>query len=160
MAKQSNPAQTVLLVCSNGGHLLQMHTLLDPVWRHYNRHWVCLPCDDAFHLLADEPVTWAHGPTNRNIKNLIRNFFLCLRVLWQVRPTHIISTGAGVAIPFFVIGRLLGARTIYIESYARQHSLSLTGKGMYHTPAAQHVIVQSAELATRYPRASYQGGVY
>lgn len=155
-----NKKPKVLLVCSAGGHLLQMHSLIAPLWSKYDRHWVCLEKADAKSLLKNEPVTWAFGPTNRNIPNLIRNFFLCLRVLWRERPTIIVSTGAGLAIPFFVIGRVLGMKTVYIESFARKHNLSLTGKGMYHTPAAKHFIVQSESLAAQYPHAVYRGTIY
>ena len=155
-----NKKPKILLVCSAGGHLLQMHSLQAPVWSKYDYHWVCLKKANATTLLKGEPVTWGYSPTTRNIPNLIRNFFLCLRVLWRERPTMIVSTGAGLAIPFFVIGRLLGMKTVYIESFARKYNLSLTGKGMYHTPAAQHFIVQSESLAAKYPRAVYRGTIY
>ena len=49
-----------------------------------------------------------HYPTNRNLKNLIRNTFLAIKVLRKERPDVIISSGAAVAVPFFYIGKLMG----------------------------------------------------
>lgn len=150
----------LLLVCSAGGHLLQMHGLLHHLFHDYKRHWVCLNKADAVSLLRGESVAWAHGPTNRNIPNLIRNFWLCWRVLRHEKPSIIISTGAGLAIPFFVAGRILGIRTVYLESFARQHNLSLTGKGMYYSRVATNMLVQSERLAQLYPRALFKGTTY
>ena len=58
-----------------------------------------------------------------------------------------ISTGAGIAVPGFLAAKLLGIRTVYIESYARVESLSLAGKICYHL--ADRFLVQHACLATR-----------
>jgi UDP-N-acetylglucosamine:LPS N-acetylglucosamine transferase len=40
----------------------------------------------------------------------------------------IVSTGAGIAVPFFLAAKLTGTRTIYVESLARSHTLSLSGR--------------------------------
>lgn len=151
-------APRVLLVCSAGGHLLQLHKLLGPVWSQYERSWVCLRQPDAEGLLKDERVTWAHGPTNRSLPNLLRNLLLAWRVLQRERPTCIVSTGAGVAVPFLWLGRLQGAHTIYIESFARSSGLSLTGRLVY--PFVHEFIVQHRDLASRHAAAQYYGSIY
>src|SRR3954469_15157673 len=110
----------VLLVASNGGHLLQL-TRLQHVWPRERRVWVTFDKPDSRSLLAGEDVVYAFHPTNRNIPNLLRNLWLALRLLWKLRPAAVVSTGAGVAVPFCYIGRLLGARIVYIESFSRIH---------------------------------------
>ena len=60
-----------------------------------------------------------HFPTNRNLKNLIKNTFLAIKVLKKEKPDVIISSGAAVAVPFFYIGKLFGAKTVYIEVFDR-----------------------------------------
>jgi UDP-N-acetylglucosamine:LPS N-acetylglucosamine transferase len=146
----------VLLVCSPGGHLQQM-LALEPAWRGYERGWVTLPSADSSSLLADEPeVTMAHGPTNRSIKNLVRNTFLAWRLLRR-RPDAILSTGAGLAVPFFLIGRLLRIRLVYVESVTRTESLSLSGRLIY--PLASSFFVQWPAVAKRFKRAEYAGEV-
>ena len=62
----------VLLVCSTGGHLLQL-AALRPAWAGLTSAWVTFDKSDARSILADEDVFHAHGPTNRNVPNLLRN---------------------------------------------------------------------------------------
>lgn len=154
----SEKVPKVLLTCSAGGHLLQMYRLLKPVFSQYDRMWVALAASDSKSLLAGERVIWAYGPTNRNLVNLVRNFYLSWGVLRRERPTCIISTGAAVAIPLMVLGRLMGIRTVYIESFARQSGLSFTGWILY--PIVHDFIVQNDNLCKVYPRALFLGTVY
>src|SRR6476659_6083471 len=107
-----------LLVASNGGHLLQLNQLRDN-WPAEDRHWVTFDKPDARSMLAGESVTYAYYPTNRNVPNLLRNLVLALGVLVRLRPRAIVTTGAGVAVPFCWLGRLFEVRVVYIESFAR-----------------------------------------
>lgn len=112
---------------SSGGHLLQLYKLKD-FWESHQRFWVTFNKEDAKSLLGNEIVFYCYFPTNRNIWNLLRNTLLAIRIIKKERPTHIISTGAAVAIPFFYIGKLFGCKTIYIEVFDRIDSGTLTGK--------------------------------
>jgi hypothetical protein len=76
--------------------------------------------------LAGEQVHWAYSPTNRNLPNLLRNTLLSWSVLLHHRPDLILSTGAGVAVPFLILGKLLGHRTVFVESITRIETLSLS----------------------------------
>lgn len=104
----------ICLVGSSGGHLTHLY-MLKPFWKDKNRFWVTFDKEDARSLLKDEKVYPCYFPTNRNIKNLIRNTFLAIRVLKKEKPDLIISSGAAVAVPFFYLGKLFGTKTIYIE---------------------------------------------
>jgi UDP-N-acetylglucosamine:LPS N-acetylglucosamine transferase len=117
----------VLLVGSSGGHLAQLVSL-ESWWRARERHWVMFPTADAQDLLAGEQVTWAHHPTTRNLPNLVRNLLLAFRLVPRLRPELVVSTGAGVAVPFFVVARMLGIKTAYIEVFDRMDSLTLTAR--------------------------------
>ncbi|QEC50086.1 UDP-N-acetylglucosamine--LPS N-acetylglucosamine transferase [Baekduia soli] len=145
----------LLLVCSSGGHLLQL-VGLDAAFRDFPRLWVTFDKPDAHALLAGEQVLYAHGPTNRNIPNLLRNLRLARRVLVTRRPRAIVSTGAGVAVPFAWLGRLMGIPVVYIESVTRISSLSLSGRMI--APVASDFFVQWPELAGAVPGARYEGG--
>lgn len=146
----------VLLVCSPGGHLQQM-LALEPAWRDFERSWVTLPGADVKSLLAEERVTLGHSPTNRSLKNLALNFPFAWRLLRRERPDAILSTGAGLAVPFFVAARALGIRTVYVESVTRTESLSLSGRMVY--PLAGCFFVQWPAVAERFKRARYEGAV-
>lgn len=148
--------RSVLLVCSPGGHLLQMLSL-ETSWRGLDAAWVTLPGADVDHLLAGSDLVLAHGPTNRSVANLLRNAVLAWRVVRGRRPDVILSTGAGLAVPFFLAGRLHGCRLVYVESLTRTRGLSLSGRMVY--PLADAFLVQWPETAPHRRRAVYAGGL-
>lgn len=130
---------------------------LEPAWGEMEREWATLPGPDVDVLLAAERVTLGRGPTNRSVVNLVRNLGLAWRLLRERRPDAILSTGAGLAVPFFLVGKLLGVRLVYVESLTRTESPSLTGRLVY--PLADRFFVQWPELAARLRRAELAGSV-
>lgn len=151
----------LLLVCSTGGHLLQL-VALRGAWGDFSRVWVTFDKSDARSLLAGERVVFAHGPTNRNFgllaaRNLLRNLVAAVRLLRAVRPKVVLTTGAGVAVPFAWVGRLLGARVVYVESLTRIERPSLSCRLI--APVASRIYAQWPELTEAVPRARYVGNV-
>jgi len=146
---------SVMLVCSPGGHLLEMSELA-PAWEGETVSWVTLPGADVDDLLRGQDVTFAHGPTNRSLKRLLQNVVLAWREVRRRRPTAILSTGAALAVPFFLVGRLHGIRTVYVESLARTQSLSMSGKLVY--PLSTAFFVQWPG-ATSWRKAKYVGSI-
>jgi beta-1,4-N-acetylglucosaminyltransferase len=153
----SSDRTTVLLVASSGGHLLQLLQLRD-TWPRTRRHWVTFDKPDARSLLGGEEVTYAFHPTNRSVKNLLRNLMLAVRVVRRTRPRAIVTTGAGVAVPFCYVGRLLGARIVYIESFARVSQPSLTGRLVH--PVAHRFFVQWPSMTRHFRKAEYEGAAF
>lgn len=147
----------VLLVGSSGGHLSQLYALR-PYWSKSTRRWVTFDKPDARSLLQGEEVVWAYHPTTRNLFNLIRNAGVALRELLRHRPELVVSTGAGVALPFFVLGKLLGITTCYIEVYDRIDSPTLTGR--LCRPFADLFMVQWEQQRHLYPGAHVIGPVF
>lgn len=145
----------LLLVASPGGHLLQM-LALEPAWRGFDRSWVTLRAADSTYLLAREQVVYAHGPTPRNVRNLLRNLVLAWRTIRRIDPDVILSTGAALAVPFFVVGRLRRKRLVYVESLTRVEDLALSGRLVQ--PLADSFFVQWPTVARR-RGALYRGSV-
>jgi UDP-N-acetylglucosamine:LPS N-acetylglucosamine transferase len=145
----------LLLVSSTGGHLLQLVALRE-AWDGFERVWVTFDAADSRALLAGEQVVHAHGPTNRNVPNLLRNLVLAWRVVREVRPGAVVTTGAGVAVPFAWVGRLFGARVVYVESLTRIEGPSLTYRLI--RPVVSRTYVQWPELRLR--GALYRGTVF
>lgn len=129
---------------------------LRPAWGDLDRLWVTLDGPEVSQLLTEEAVVLAHGPTNRSIPNLLRNLRLAWTVLRRWDPDVVLSTGAGLAVPFFWIAKLRRLRTVYVESVTRTESLSLSGRLVY--PAANDFFVQWPS-STRRRRARYVGSV-
>lgn len=120
--------ERILLVGSSGGHLAQL-LALRPWWSRHTRAWATFRTTDAEFGLRDEAnVSWAYSPTTRNIPNLLRNTKLAYSLLRSFRPTVVVSTGAGSALPFFVLAKLMSITTVYIEVYDRVESPTLTGR--------------------------------
>lgn len=147
----------VLLVCSTGGHLLQLVALRE-AWADRTRAWVTFDKSDARSLLRGERVVHAHGPTNRNLPNLLRNLRLARRLVSDLRPKVVVTTGAGVAVPFAWIARLRGAKVVYVESFTRIDGPSLSCRLI--APVATRIYAQWPELADSYRRALYRGNVF
>jgi UDP-N-acetylglucosamine:LPS N-acetylglucosamine transferase len=116
-----------LLVTSQGGHLAHL-LVLRPWWEGQDRLWVCPDTPDVVDRLAGERVVRSYSPTTRNLPNLMRNFVLAVRLLRRERPSLVVSAGAGVAVPFFVVAWLLGIPTVFIEVYDRVDTPTMTGR--------------------------------
>jgi len=99
---------------------------------------------------------------NRRQKDFVWRFLRLLvsagRIMLREKPDFVVTTGALIAFPFCVYAKLLGAKVIYIESFARVHDRSLTGRLVY--PMADLFLVQWETLLKCYPKAKYVGGIF
>lgn len=145
------------LVGSSGGHLTHLY-MLKPIWEKEDRFWVTFDKEDAKSLLNGEKVYSCYFPTNRNVKNLFRNTAVACRVLRKERPDVIISSGAAVAVPFFYLGKLFGAKLIYVEVFDRIDKPTLTGRLVY--PITDRFIVQWEEQRKVYKKAINLGSIF
>lgn len=147
----------VCLVGSSGGHWAHLY-MLKKFWHDKERFWVTFDKEDARSLLKDEKMYSCYYPTNRNIKNLIRNTILAVKVLRKERPELIISSGAAVSVPFFYLGKLFGAKLIYIEVFDRIDKPTLSGRLVY--PITDKFIVQWEEQKQVYKKAINLGSIF
>lgn len=147
----------ICLVGSSGGHLTHLYQL-KKFWENKNRFWVTFDKEDARSILANEKVYNCYYPTNRNLKNLIKNTFVAFKVLRKEKPDIIISSGAAIAVPFFYVGKIFGAKTVYIEVFDRIDKPTLTGKLVY--PVTDKFIVQWEEMKKVYKKAENFGSIF
>ena len=147
----------VCLVCSSGGHLTHLY-MLKPFWENKKRFWVTFDKDDAKSMLKDEKMYPCYYPTNRSFKALIKNTVIAWRILKKEKPDLIISSGAAVAVPFFYLGKLFGAKTVYIEVFDRIDKPTLTGKMVY--PVTDKFIVEWEEMKKVYKKAINLGSIF
>ena len=152
----TNRPERVLLVANSGGHLLQL-LALEQAFSGLDRIWVTVARADSTSLLANEQVIFAHGPTARNLANLIRNLRLAWRTVRDHEPDVILSTGAALAVPFFVVGRLRRKRLVYVESFTRVNSPSLSGRIVY--PLTDAFFVQWRQASAWRGRVRYAGSL-
>lgn len=154
MAKpDSHRAQArICIVSSCGGHLTEVRCLL-PVYRDYAHFYVL---NDKVLLPVDmQDCTYFIAHSERDWKFLL-NLWEAWRILRRERPTLILSTGAGPAVPFALVGRLLfGCHVVYIETITRIERPSLTGRLMYRI--AHDFFYQWKSLAPYFPRGRCEG---
>lgn len=147
----------ICLVGSSGGHLTHLY-MLQPFWGTKERFWVTFDKDDAKSLLKDEHMYPCYHPTNRSLKALVINTVLAWKILKKEKPDLIISTGAAVAVPFFYIGKLFGAKLIYIEVFDRIKKSTITGRLVH--PITDRFIVQWEEQKDVYKDAINLGSIF
>ena len=154
-ASRHRAPERILPVCSPGGHLLQLLSL-EPAYRGLEQTWVTLKAADSEYLLAGREVVFASGPTNRSVAKALANLRLAWRVIRERDPDVVLSTGAALSVPFFLAGKLLGRRVVYVESLTRTRRLSLSGRLVY--PLADAFFVQWP-TTTKLRRARFAGSV-
>jgi beta-1,4-N-acetylglucosaminyltransferase len=158
VTEDQRPAE-VLLVCTGGGHLLQLWSLR-AAWAGYSQAWVVGSHEgsDVASLLEHDRVYRAHPRASRSVRKLILNLLLARRLLRELRPRVILTTGAAVAVPFAWLGRLYGIRVVWVETLARAESPSLSCRLV--APVADRVYVQWPELVDEVRHARYAGTVF
>lgn len=135
----------VLIVASPGGHLKVAEELFDNC---EFKTKIITTRSHSKQITTYETVT----EFNRNWK-LLLTMFDAWQILKRTNPKIIVSTGAGVAIPFFILGLMTNKTLVFVESISRINTLSLTGKLSYYF--VDKIYVRNIELAKKYKKAVY-----
>lgn len=144
------------LVCSRGGHLLQLF-LLKKWWNKYEHFWITGKGGDSDYLLKEEKIYFGFFPEHRNLLNALKNLILGLKVLSDERPDLLVSTGAGIAPPIFLIGKILGCKLVFLDSYTFIKYPSLSARLVSFI--ADKVLVQHQSAVNFFAKAEYWGSV-
>lgn len=88
-------------------------------------------------------------------------FFICIKsfqILRKTSPDIIVTTGAGGVVPMCVFGKLMRSKIIFIETFSRINTTTISGKICYHL--ADVFIIQWGSLKKHYPKGKYFGHIY
>jgi UDP-N-acetylglucosamine transferase subunit ALG13 len=91
------------------------------------------------------------GAPGKMLVGAVRNLFQSARAILKERPDVVISTGAGAVFFAVAFARLLGAKVVVIDSFARFDKPSLFAR--IAGPIAHKKVVQSKALAHFWPDA-------
>lgn len=144
---------SICLVCSHGGHLNEMEELL-PAFDGHDLFYFCYDADTT------RALDRAYRVPNmaRNPIEFARNLVRLVGIFRRERPDLIVSTGAEIAIPAVLIGKLFGAHSIYVECGAQVTTPSTTGRIL--SRLVDELYVQWPELLPAYHgRAQYVGSL-
>ena len=85
-------------------------------------------------------------------KNTLYSLFLFIKY----NPKNIITTGTHTVVPMCYIGYLFNRKIIYIESYAKSKTPTLSGRLVY--PIANTFVIQWKSMQKHYQRPFIGGG--
>ena len=146
----------ICLVASAGGHLSQLLKIAPPVETY-----------DALVITTSEAVrrnltrlgrVHVVGECNRQHSlQVIKVFFLCLGILRRERPDVVLSTGAAAGCMCCFLGKLMGAKIVWVDSITNVDRLSLSGRMVRHI--ADLFLVQWPDLARKYRGTEYVGTI-
>ena len=151
----------VMFICSVGGHLTQMFQM-KKIFNEYDYVLITEKTDVTKEMKDKYNIEYlVYGSRNYLFSyifkfsfNIIKSLFLFIKY----RPKTIITTGTHTAVPMCYIGKLFRRKIIYIESFAKRTSPTLSGKMVY--PIADIFIVQWESMLSIYPKAKYFGPIY
>lgn len=151
----------ILLIASIGGHLTQL-LQLESLFKNYKYHIVTERSVIAKSLRSQYPMSLLlYGGRNYPIRYVFKfTYNICKSILiflWN-RPDIIITTGAHTAVPMCYVAKLFRKKIIFIESYAKSSSPTLSGRLVY--PISDLFVVQWESMKEIYPKAIYGGCVY
>ena len=164
-----------LVVFGSGGHTAEMLRLITDFdfGRYGPLTLVTAATDTTSRAKAERELPrealatarWAEIPRARevgqsfgsSVPSTLKALWACVHLIWTAAPELVLVNGPGTCVPVAVLARLSGARVIFVESWCRVESLSLTGRIMYWV--AHRFVVHWPELARRYPRAEYLGRI-
>lgn len=148
--------KTVLLTASSGGHFEQLMVLKKELQKNYKIYVLT----EKTKYTKDEENTFYVKQLNRKKISFpfkfVSNHFKVKKIIKKINPDVVISTGALVTISPCKIAHKLKKKVIFIESYAKIDSPTMTGKYVYKF--ADHFVVQWESMKEIYPNAEYFGG--
>jgi len=129
-------ARKVLAISSAGGHWVQLRRLRQAWMDDCQVTYVTTKEEYRKEVLADEGREAT--ASTQFITVVAANRWQKLKLIWQllsiawiittIRPDVVISTGAAAGYFALRIGKMFGARTIWIDSIANAEELSLSGQ--------------------------------
>lgn len=157
MAKKKNK---ICLISSSGGHFEQL-LMLRKLGEKNN---IFIVTEKTKYNKNDKKVNYFVMQVNRKeplfIFKMIGILFKSLYIFLKEKPDVVISTGVLASIPMLFIGHIFKKKVIYIESFAKINSPTMTGNLIYKRKIADQFYVQWESMLEFYPDAIYKGGIY
>lgn len=150
----------VCLTSSSGGHFMQLKQLFK-MTKKYNTFIFTEKNEIAKGYSKKYKMSYLKQQERKNagfIFEFIYNLLKAFLVVFYKNPDVVISTGAGATTFVCLFVKLFGGKVIYIESFAKINSRTITGKIVYKF--ADEFYVQWEEMKKLYPKAHYNGGIY
>ena len=153
--KTQSKVKKICLISSSGGHFEQLK-MLTPLSEKYKICWITERT--KYKSNADYFLIQTGSKDVLFPLKMFLNSIKSLLVFIKFRPNFVITTGTMIVIPMAFLAKIFRKKLIYIETFARIHDGTKTGKLMYKY--SDLFIVQWEELLKIYPNAIYGGSIY
>lgn len=144
----------IFAVASIGGHWVQLLRITQQMEKDYEMVYLCThpKCQtmvegQKFYLIEDYS-RW-------NAWKMVPSFFHLLGIVRKEKPEAIITTGAAPGLMCLLVGKMLGKKTIWVDSIANAQHLSASGR--IASKFVSRVYTQWKDLAT--PRVIFAGNI-
>ena len=157
--KEMKEMKKICFIASSGGHFEQL-MMLKPLMKKYSSFVVTEKTNYSVDN-NDLPFYYLRQVNRHEIKfipYMLINTIKTLEIFFKEKPDVVISTGALATIPMCIIAKVFRKKIIFIESFAKINSPTLTGKLVYKF--ADQFYVQWEEMKEFYPDAICKGGIY
>jgi UDP-N-acetylglucosamine:LPS N-acetylglucosamine transferase len=146
----------ICLVASSGGHLSQLLKLVDS-WNGYDA--VCVTTSNTVRKKLEKygEVYVVEECNRQHPIRVLKVFLCCLRIVFEEKPHVVISTGASAGCITCFLGKLRGAKVIWIDSITNVERLSLSGRMVRYI--TDLFLVQWPELVEKYENVEYAGAI-
>jgi UDP-N-acetylglucosamine:LPS N-acetylglucosamine transferase len=146
----------ICLAASAGGHLTQLLKLAQS-WAGCEAVFVTTG-EAVAGELAKLGAVYVVGECNRSMPlKTFCVFWRCAKIVLKEQPDVILSTGAAAGCMVCFLGKISGAKVIWIDSITNTERLSLSGRMVRHI--ADLFLVQWPQLAAKYKNVEYVGSV-
>lgn len=145
----------ILAIASGGGHWVQL-LRLRPAFEGCEVTFASVRPAYADDIPEERFVTIPDA-TRWDRVRLLRMMFRVAWLVWRLRPDVIISTGAAPGYVAIRLGKLIGAKTVWLDSIANVEQVSLSGQKI--GPHADLWLTQWEHLATDETQPEYRGAV-
>lgn len=135
----------LLAIASGGGHWVQLLRMRD-AFADFDTAYVSTFKDHGEAMSGYRLYTLPDSSRMHKLA-FAKNLGQALRILLKERPHAVISTGSAPGLPFILGGRLMGARTLWVDSIANGERLSMSGRIARHL--AHCTVSQWPEVAAR-----------
>lgn len=119
-------ATRVLAVASGGGHWIELMRLR-PAFAGCEVAWVSM-FDNYAAEVAGERYYTVPDASRFDKLAMLAVFHKAIRIMLRERPDAIVTTGSFPMLSFILLGRLMGARTLWIDSIAQAEEISSSGR--------------------------------
>ncbi len=145
----------IFAVSSKGGHWVQLMRIVPAFGDRYDLMYCSTKADYA-NVVGTDNFVAIKDYTRHTAWRIFPVFTTAFKALRRFRPDVILTTGSGPAIAVILAGRLLGIKSIWIDSMANAQHMSLSGR--IARRIASRVYTQWPHLATG--RVRHAGNIF